>query len=282
MIDLQNVTVGCIGCGVMGGSLMRAMAKVCNKKNLFVSAVNFAEAETFAAKNGVNAVKTNVEVVQNAQYVFLAVKPAYVKEVLEEVKSSFTEKTVLVSMAAGVTLNTLHADCGATTLSAPANANEVPHIIRIMPNIPATVGEAMIALTPSPDVAKEEVDTVLALLSSAGKVEQVAEKLMDGVTAVSGSGPAYAFMFIEALADAAVKFGMPRKQAYVYAAQTLKGSAAMFMEDGRSISELKDAVCSPAGTTIEGVISLERHGFRSAVIEAATAAYNKSVDLGRK
>lgn len=185
-------------------------------------------------------------------------------------------------MAAGVTLNTLHADCGSTSLSAPANTNEVPHIIRIMPNIPATVGEAMIALTPSPDVKKEDVDTVLALLSSAGKVEQVAEKLMDGVTAVSGSGPAYAFLFIEALADAAVRFGMPRKQAYVYAAQTLKGAAAMFLEDGRSVSELKDAVCSPAGTTIEGVISLERHGFRSAVIEAATAAYNKSVELGKK
>jgi pyrroline-5-carboxylate reductase len=282
MADLNNITVGCIGCGVMGGSLMKAMAKVCNKKNLYVSAVNFEEAKSFAEKNGINAVKSNVEVVQKAQYVFLAVKPAYVKEVLEEIKTTFTEKTVLVSMAAGVTLNTLHADCGSTSLSAPANTNEVPHIIRIMPNIPATVGEAMIALTPSPDVKKEDVDTVLALLSSAGKVEQVAEKLMDGVTAVSGSGPAYAFLFIEALADAAVRFGMPRKQAYVYAAQTLKGAAAMFLEDGRSVSELKDAVCSPAGTTIEGVISLERHGFRSAVIEAATAAYNKSVELGKK
>lgn len=282
MIDLNNVTVGCIGCGVMGGSLMKAMAKVCNKKNLFVSAVDFEEAKTFAEKNGINAVKTNNEVVEKAQYVFLAVKPAYVKEVLEGVKSTFTAKTVLVSMAAGVTLNTLHADCGATTLSAPANNEFVPHIIRIMPNIPATVGEAMIALTPSSDVSKEDVETVLALLSSAGKVEQVAEKLMDGVTAVSGSGPAYAFLFIEALADAAVKFGMPRKQAYVYAAQTLKGAAAMALTDGRSISELKDAVCSPAGTTIEGVISLERHGFRSSVIEAATAAYNKSVELGKR
>src|SRR5574344_146612 len=282
MADLNNITVGCIGCGVMGGSLMKAMAKVCQKKNLYVRAVHFAKAKSSEEKNGINAVKSNIEVVQKAQYVFLAVKPAYVKEVLEEIKTTFTEKTVLVSMAAGVTLNTLHADCGSTSLSAPANTNEVPHIIRIMPNIPATVGEAMIALTPSPDVKKEDVDTVLALLSSAGKVEQVAEKLMDGVTAVSGSGPAYAFLFIEALADAAVRCGMPRKQAYVYAAQTVKGSAAMVLQDTRCPAELKDAVCSPAGTTIEGVAALEKYGFRNATIEAVCAACKKSESLGKK
>ena len=105
---------------------------------------------------------------------------------------------------------------------------------------------------------------------------------MDAVTAISGSGPAYGFMFIEALADAAVRFGMPRKQAYVYAAQTLKGAATMAMEDGRSISELKDAVCSPAGTTIEGVAALEKYGFRNAVIQGASAAYGKSVELAKK
>ena len=104
---------------------------------------------------------------------------------------------------------------------------------------------------------------------------------MDGVTAVSGSGPAYAFLFIEALADAAVRFGFPRAQAYTYAAQTLRGAATLFLEDSRSISELKDAVCSPAGTTIEGVIALEKNGFRSSIIEAATAAFNKSVELGK-
>ncbi|MFA6938295.1 MAG: pyrroline-5-carboxylate reductase [Treponema sp.] len=282
MIDLQNVTVGCIGCGTMGGSLIKAFAKSCNKKNIFVSAAHFEKAKSFADEVGVNAVKSNEEVVQKAQYVFLAVKPVYVKSVIDEIKNSFNEKTVLISMAAGVTLKTLASYCNSNTLSAPTNSTEVPHLIRIMPNIPATVGEAMTALTPASDVLENDIEVVKALLATAGKAEQVAEKLMDGVTAVSGSGPAYVFMFIEALADAAVKFGMPRKQAYIYASQTLLGSAKMAMEDGRSISELKDAVCSPSGTTIEGVVSLERHGFRSAVIEAATAAYNKSIDLGKR
>jgi len=280
MVDFKNITIGCIGCGTMGGSLIRAMAGSCNKNNIFVSAKHTERAESFAKECGVVAVKTNKEVATKAQYIFLAVKPAYVKEVIAEIKDSFNEKTVVVSMAAGVTLQALHNACGDTPLS--NSVKTVPHFIRIMPNLPATVGEAMTALTPADDVSADDIATVTALLSTAGKVEQVAEKLMDGVTAVSGSGPAYAFLFIEALADAAVKFGIPRKQAYVYAAQTLKGAATMALTDGRSISELKDAVCSPAGTTIEGVISLERHGFRSAVIEAATAAFNKSVELGKK
>ena len=140
---------------------------------------------------------------------------------------------------------------------------------------------ALIALCPSAELSPEDCAVVKGLLEAAGKVEVVAERLMDGVTAVSGSGPAYAFLFIEALADAAVRFGIPRSQAYIYAAQTLKGAAALALEDGRSISELKDAVCSPAGTTIEAVASLERSGFRGAIIDAATAAFEKSIALGK-
>jgi pyrroline-5-carboxylate reductase len=154
--------------------------------------------------------------------------------------------------------------------------------IRIMPNTPAKICEGMTALCCGEDVCQERICEVTSLLEAAGKVEKVDEKLMDCVTAVSGSGPAYAFMFIEAMADAAVKFGMPRKQAYIYAAQTLKGAASMVLQEEQNPAALKDAVCSPAGTTIEAVAALEKYGFRNAVIEAVTAAHDKSVAMGKK
>lgn len=275
------MNIGCIGCGTMGGAVMKGIVGKVDPKNIFISAKHFEKAQKFAKETGVQAVESNLELAQKCDLIFIAVKPAFVKEVLQEIRPSFTTQKTLVSMAAGLNLNTLAAGCRDNALSAGSSSVE-PHIIRIMPNLPAMYGEAMTALCAAENVTEEEISTTKELLSTTGVVEQVPEKLMDGVTAVSGSGPAYAFMFIEALADAAVRFGMPRKQAYVYAAQTLKGSAAMALKDSRSISELKDAVCSPAGTTIEAVASLERHGFRSTVIEAATAAFNKSVEMGKK
>lgn len=272
MKSISEIKIGCIGSGTMGGALMTAMAKKIDSKNIFVTDVDLAKAKSFADTHKMTLAQNNCEVAKTADIVFLAVKPAYVKSVLAEIKNEISSAKIIVSMAAGVKLETLQEPFGTDSVK----------IVRIMPNLPATVGEAMIALSPNASVDENESALVKELLGSAGKAEIVPEKLMDGVTAVSGSGPAYGFMFIEALADAAVRFGMPRAQAYIYAAQTLKGAAAMALEDGRSISELKDAVCSPAGTTIEGVIALERNGFRNAVIEGATAAFEKSVELGKK
>ena len=275
-METNGMTVGCIGSGMMGGALMRAMASLfpaeARAKQLFVSDADREKAQVFAAGIGATAVAGNTELARKVKYLFLAVKPAYIASVIQEIRPAIADGTVVVSVAAGVTLATVREAFGSYS----------PHLARIMPNLPATVGEAMIALCPSAELLPEECAAVKGLLEAAGKVEIVAEKLMDGVTAVSGSGPAYAFLFIEALADAAVRFGIPRSQAYIYAAQTLKGAATLFLEDGRSISELKDAVCSPAGTTIEGVASLERSGFRGAIIDAATAAYVKSVELGKR
>ena len=282
MKDLNNIKIGCIGCGTMGGAVIKAVAASYNPDNIYVSAAHYDKVKAFADSTKVNALKSNLEVAQRSDYIFLAVKPAYVKEVLLEIKPALTEEKVIISMAAGLTINTLYSAIKGSDLSASEEKIVTPHILRIMPNLPATVGQAMTAIAPGSQATEEEIETVKKLLECTGKAEVVPEKLMDGVTAVSGSGPAYAFLFIEALADAAVKFGMPRKQAYIYAAQTLKGAATLALEDGRSISELKDAVCSPSGTTIEGVIALEKKGFRGAVIDAATAAYNKSIDLGRK
>lgn len=265
---MEKIKVGCIGTGVMGSALMKAVAKTVNHSNIFVCDVAVEKAKQFAHELSINFVESNTEVVKNCDVIFLAVKPVYVKDVLEKLDLS---GKLLVSMAAGVSTETLSLYIGSDK-----------KIVRIMPNIPATVGEAMIAVTANKNVSSDEKKLVCELLSKAGSVELVAENLMDTVTGISGSGPAYGFVFIEALADAAVKLGMPRKQAYIYAAQTLKGAAAMVLETGIHPAELKDNVCSPGGTTIDGVQALEDHGFRSAVIAAAIAAYEKSVQLGKK
>ncbi len=280
-MDINSIKIGCIGAGIMGGAIMEAIAKTFGGQNLVISARHYEKTQAFASRIGGTAAKTNSQVIEQCKIIFIAVKPALVKDVLQETEKSFTEEKILVSMAAGISLKTLHESLD-SKLSASSEGFVKPHVIRIMPNLPAVFGQGMTAMSPDSFTSEEEYETVKKLLETSGKVETVPEKLMDGVTAISGSGPAYGFIFIEALADAAVRFGIPRKQAYIYAAQTLKGAAAMALEDSRSISELKDAVCSPSGTTIEAVASLERHNFRGTIIEAATAAYNKSMDLGRK
>ncbi len=288
-LKVAGKRIGCIGCGTMGGAVVRAIAASSLDVHLFVSSGHYSKAESFVGSlsdlssgGDARSCETNLAVAENSDILFIAVKPSFVKSVMEEIRSAFNRPLLIVSMAAGVTLSSLQGYVEGSGLSAPDGSFVSPHLLRMMPNLPAVYGESMTALCASAAVSDDELKLVVALLETAGRVECVSEKMMDGVTAVSGSGPAYAFMFIEALADAAVKFGIPRKQAYVYAAQTLKGAAVMAMRDARSISELKDAVCSPAGTTIEAVAALERAGFRGTVIEAATAAYARSVELGRK
>jgi len=152
-------------------------------------------------------------------------------------------------------------------------------IIRTMPNTPAMVCEGMTAVCPNPLVSKQELEYICKLLSSFGKAEVVAEYMMDAVVAVSGSSPAYVFMFIEAMADAAVKEGLPRDKAYKFAAQAVYGSAKMVLETGKHPAVLKDMVCSPAGTTIDAVEVLERNGFRSSVMQAMDACAKKAKAL---
>lgn len=282
MKDMKELKIGCIGCGTMGGAVVKAMIKIVKPENVYITTGHASKAEAFSQETGVKVAANNLELANTCDIIFLAVKPVYIKDVLKEIQPCFESEKIIVSMAAGLNLLTLSNACKNSVLSAETSKFVQPQIIRIMPNLPVTYEEGMTGLCVAADVSEETISTVTKLLSGSGRVEQVPEKLMDAVTAVSGSGPAYCFMFIEALADAAVRFGMPRKQAYVYAAQTLKGAATMALEDPRSISELKDAVCSPSGTTIEAVISLERHGFRSTVIEGATAAFNKSVEMGKK
>ena len=283
----EDIKIGCIGCGMMGGALIKAIAKKVGGDKILLSDGDVEKAKSLAKELGANFATSNAQIIENCSHIILAVKPAFFSSVLEQIKSSYNEKLssneknlpVMISIMAGLSIEKIE------QMSCQAGiSGGLQNIVRLMPNLPATVNEGMIALCTKDNVSsefKQEVDFVKEILSCAGKVEQVSEKLMDVVTAVSGSGPAYGFMFIEALADAAVLLGMPRNQAYIYASQTLKGAAQMVLETSEHPAKLKDAVCSPGGTTIQAVKSLEEKGFRSAVISAVESAYNKSVDLGK-
>ena len=283
----KEIKIGCIGCGMMGGALIKAIAKKVGGDKILLSDGDVEKAKSLALELGANFVTSNAQIIENCSHIILAVKPAFFSSVLEQIKSSYNDRAnseqknlpTMISIMAGLSIEKIEQmSCQARITGGLQN------IVRLMPNLPATVNEGMIALCTKDKVSSEfnqEVEFVKEILSCAGKVEQVSEKLMDVVTAVSGSGPAYGFMFIEALADAAVLLGMPRNQAYIYASQTLKGAAQMVLESCEHPAKLKDAVCSPGGTTIQAVKSLEEKGFRSAVISAVESAYNKSVDLGK-
>ena len=261
--------IACIGTGAMGGAIMRGVCKKFDANEICVTDKFIEAAKKFASENGCQVAETNTKAISGAKYIFIAVKPAFLKEVFDEIKDSIPSDAVVISMAAGVKIEKLE------SLAPKAR------FIRIMPNVPAQIAEGMTAMTFKENISEDEQKTAKSILEAAGKVEIVPEKLMDCVTAVSGSGPAFVFMFIEALADAAVRCGMPRAQAYIYAAQTVKGSASLVLETGKHPGALKDSVTSPAGTTIEGVAALEENGFRSAVIKAVTAACEKSDELGK-
>lgn len=261
--------IACIGCGSMGSAFLKSIAEAFSDIELNVTAKHYENALNFSKSINKNkeicfAKQSNCEAVKNAKFVFLAVKPIFIKEVLTEITDYLREDAIIISMAAGVSLDDLYSIIPTATF------------VRIMPNTPCKIAEGMTALCYKNNINQDDLDSILTLIKTTGTVEIVDEKLMDCVTGVSGSGPAYAFMFIEAMADAAVLNGMPRKQAYIYACQTLKGAASLVLKENKHPAELKDSVCSPGGTTIEAVSALEENGFRNAIIKAVNAACNKS------
>lgn len=260
--------IACIGTGSMGKAVIKAVITKFNPKDISVSNRTPQKAKDFAAETGCNFAESNIEAVKDAKYIFIAVKPIFLKNVFDDLKDKISKDSVVISMAAGVKIEKLEQMMNA-------------RFARIMPNVPCQIQQGMTALSVNNNISEEELNQIKEILSTTGKVEQVPENLMDCVTAVSGSGPAFVFMFIEALADAAVRCGMPRNQAYIYAAQTVKGSADLVLQTSKHPAELKDSVTSPKGTTIEGVASLEESGFRSSVIKAVTSAYEKSVQMGK-
>ena len=221
--------------------------------------------ETAVDKFGIQILSGNRELVQAVDIIVLAVKPQYYQVVIEEIREVVTDQHLVITIAPGKTLAWL-----GDLFTKPVK------LIRTMPNTPAMVGKGMTAMCYNDLVTAADLEIAGSILSGIGEYEIVSEHLMDAVVGVSGSAPAYVFMFIEAMADAAVMGGMPRQQAYKFAAQAVEGSAAMVRELGRHPGDLKDMVCSPAGTTIEAVAKLEEKGFRSAVIEAMRVCMDKS------
>ena len=212
---------------------------------------------------------SNRECAKAVKYLILAVKPQYFDAVFSEIRDVVTPEQVVISLAPGVTISNITERLGRNV-----------RVVRAMPNTPAMLGEGMTGIScREGSCTEEEKETVRDIFSSCGRVEMVEERLMDAVGCVSGSSPAFVYMFIEALADGGVKYGLPRKTAYAMAAQTVLGSAKMILETGKHPGQLKDEVCSPGGTTIAGVSALEEHGLRNALIKAADACYEKTQSM---
>lgn len=268
---MKNKTIGFIGLGNMASAIIGGVLQkqVVDAKNI-IGADKMPEArEKVKTKFNICAVESNAEVAQKADILFLAVKPIYLTDAIDEMKAALRPETVIVSIVAGKSMEFIQNAIGRTDCK----------IVRCMPNTPALVLEGCTGACPNENVTREELDEVLTLLRSFGTASVVPERLMDVVVGVSGSSPAYVFIFIEAMADAAVAGGMPRKQAYEFAAQAVLGSAKMVLETGMHPGELKDMVCSPGGTTIDAVRVLEEKGMRAAVMAAMDACIEKSKNL---
>jgi pyrroline-5-carboxylate reductase len=231
---------------------------------IVITGTDTEKLEQKKAKLGVNTTTDNKAAAQ-ADIVVLAVKPHQFEGVIHEIKDAITDETLIISVAAGVTLSQMFEWFGKKV-----------KLVRTMPNTPSLVGEGMAAIVPSELVTKEDLEKVTDIFNSFGKSQIVKEEALHGVIAVAGSSPAYVYMFIEALADGAVLQGIPRAQAYEFAAQAVMGAAKMVLETGQHPGALKDAVCSPGGTTIEAVVELEKSGMRQSVLSAMEACADKS------
>ena len=262
--------IGFIGLGNMARAMIGGMLgnQIANPGDIIGSAKTRTTLEAVRSEYGIGIRDTNAEVAKEADVLVLAVKPQFFQEVIAEIRAEMSADTLVISIAAGKTMQWIEDTFGAKI-----------KLVRCMPNTPALVGAGCTGVCVNDRVSQEETDYSIRLMESFGKARLVPEHLMDAVGAVSGSSPAYVFMFIEAMADAAVAAGMPRAQAYEFAAQAVYGSAKLVLESGRHPGELKDMVCSPGGTTIQGVRVLEERGFRSAVTDALIAAVEKSKKL---
>lgn len=259
--------LGFIGCGNMAGAIIGGILRnrVCNPEEIIGSALTEDGRKKAEQAYGIRVTTNNNQVAQEADIIFLSVKPQYYEDVMNEIKENICDGKIFVSIAPGKTLEWMESILGKTA-----------KIVRTMPNTPALVGEGMTAVCSNSKVTAQELEEVKKIFAACGQVEVVSEKLMDVVVGVSGSSPAYVFMFIEAMADAAVADGMPRAQAYRFAAQSVLGSAKMVLDTGKHPGELKDMVCSPGGTTIQAVRVLEKKGLRSTVFEAVDTCIKKA------
>ena len=266
-------TIGMIGAGNMGSAILRGIVDAGYVKAGQLTVFDVSKRKLRDIQDdlpGIHPARDCLEVAENSDLIILAVKPLYIQEVIDDMRAGLPGKSVL-SIAAGWTVSMLEKalrDTGASWL-------------RVMPNTPALVGEGMTAICDDTTFSQEDFDFAKGIFDAVGKTRVLPERLFDGVVAISGSSPAYVYMMIEAMADAGVREGLPRTYAYEMAAQSVLGSALMVLSSGTHPAALKDAVCSPGGTTIEAVEELERKGFRAAIMDAMKVCAQKSREMSK-
>ena len=261
--------IGIIGSGNMATALLSGFlsSNIVETENVYLSDTDEEKLACWKSK-GVNCSTDNNLVAENSNIVIFAVKPNVLPKVLKDIKIS--ESKIYLSIAAGFSIEKIQGFLG-----------DAAKVVRAMPNTPALVNCGMSSLSPNKNIEKNDIDAVKTIFDSFGKSEIVDESLIDVVIGASGSSPAYAFMFIEAMADCAVSYGMKREMAYEFCAQAVMGAAKMLLETKKHPGELKDMVCSPGGTTIEAVKTLENEGMRSAVINGMASCIEKSIEMSK-
>lgn len=268
-----------IGAGNMGGAIVRGACRAIDPSQVVIYEPNQAAAEALAAETGCQVAESGEQAVRAARYVMLCVKPQILRPVVEGLLPALKagheagEHRVVVSIAAGVQLSVLEGLLASAGLELP--------VVRIMPNTPAAIGEGVMLMAPDERVSQEDYQGLTQALCCCGLLERVSESQLDMGSAISGCGPAFVYLFIEALADGGVQIGLPRDKAQTWAAKMVAGAAGMVLQTGGHPGQLKDAVCSPGGTTIAGVAELEKRAFRSAAAQAVVAAYEKNSRIGK-
>lgn len=264
--------IGFIGSGNMGQAMIGGLIKsnLISPKNIIVSSKTEKTLNKIKESYKIKTTLDNREVAREADFLILAVKPHIYGEILNQIKGDLKTDSVIITIAAGISLDYMKMALGENKL-----------IVKAMPNTPAMVGEGMTALSFSKEVSKEIKNEIKNIFNSFGKSEILDESLIDGFTAIAGSSPAYVYMMIEAMADGGVLQGIPRDKAYRMAAQAVLGAAKMVLETGLHPGQLKDNVCSPGGTTIEAVAKLEEKGFRTGIIQAISVCTKKSKKMSR-
>lgn len=263
---------GFIGVGNMGGAILKAVCKAFGQNEIVYYDVSKEKCSEITEQLNIKPEINNAAVVSKCKYLILAIKPQFFSDVLKELKGQVTEDHIVISIAAGVKIESIKAVLG-----------DRIRVVRAMPNTPALIGKGITGVTYSSDsFSKTETARLDSFFCSFGEYDVFTENLMDAVTCASGSSPAYVYTFIEALADSVVSLGIPRDKAYKLAAHTVAGAAAMVIETGEHPGVLKDQVCSPGGTTIAGMKALEEYGFRNAVMKATDACYKRANELSTK
>ena len=269
----MNDQIGFIGIGNMGGAMAKAIAKRADElKKVVIYDVNQNMYQDFIEYKSMVIAKDLNTLVKESRYIVLSIKPQYYEEVCAKIKEDLNKDQVIVTVSPSHTMEMMKKLLG-----------EEIKIIRTMPNTPAQIGEGVTAYTYlAGELSKEEIDSFLGFFNSFGRTLHIEEKLMPAVVATTGSSPAYAYMFIEAMADAAVSLGLPRSQAYEMSALAIKGACEMVLQTRKHPGELKDAVTSPGGTTIEAVKALEATGLRNSIIKGMMACYDKACKMSHK